>query len=204
MPASARRCFWPPDRAVGQRLVHARPDGVAGYGKVFGTEGDVVPDARQHHLRFRVLLHEPGPPALGSGHGAVNQQRTGLVGVPGLAVVVVDVSQHAGQRVQQRGLPGAGRSEEEHALTGSDVQVEGMDGGFGPAGVPPAPSAGPDGGGVDRVAGVLGGDHQEKTGSVAALRDAKELRTPVRARPRVASQHRAPARMAPETVVRTM
>ena len=48
------------------------------------------------------------------------------------------------------------------------------------------------------------GRHQEKTGSVAALREAKELSTPVLARPRVASQDSPPAITAPEMVVKMM
>jgi hypothetical protein len=49
-----------------------------------------------------------------------------------------------------------------------------------------------------------GSGHQEKTGSVAAFREAKELRTPVFARPRVAIQDTAPAMMAPEMAVKMM
>ncbi|MNL73745.1 hypothetical protein D3C87_1992490 [compost metagenome] len=77
-----------------------------------------------------------------------------------------------------------------------------MNGRLGPAGMPPSPALGGDGGRPDRAA--LRGGHQLKTGSEAALREAKELSTPVLARPRVATQERAPAMMAPEIVVKVM
>jgi hypothetical protein len=51
---------------------------------------------------------------------------------------------------------------------------------------------------------LVGRGHQLEMGSVAALRDAKELSTPVLARPRVAIQDKAPAMTAPEMAQNTM
>ena len=191
---------------VVQRLVHAGPDGVAGHGEVFGAEGDVVANAGEDHLCLRVLLHQSGPAALLPGHGAVNQQRARLVGVPGVAAVVVYVPQHPCQGVEERGLAGTGRSQEKHPLPRADLQVEGTHGRFGAPRMAPAPAAGRDGSRTHRDGCLMPrkGAHQEKTGSVAALRDAKELSTPVLARPRVAIQDSAPAMMAPEMAVKMM
>ena len=91
---------------VVKRLVHARPDFVAGHGEVLGAEGDVVAHPGEDHLRFGVLLHQAGAAAPLTRGRAVDQQRTGLVGIAGLAVVV-HVPQHPGEGVQQRGLAGA-------------------------------------------------------------------------------------------------
>ena len=195
---------------VVQRLVHARPDLVAGNREVLRAEGDVVAEAGEHHLGFGVLLHEAGTAAPGARRLAVDQEAAGFVGVVTVGRAAVArcaasrgaVAEHAGEGVEQRGFAGAGGPQEQDALPGTDVQVQPVDRGFGAAGVAPAPAAGGDRGGADTA--VVRCGHQEKTGSVAALRDANELSTPVLARPRVAIQDRAPAMIAPEMAVKMM
>jgi hypothetical protein len=110
----------------------------------------------EHHLRFRVLLHQPGAAALRPWRGAVDQEAAGLVCVLGVAGVTGvtggagrAVAQHAGQGVEQRRLAGAGGPQQEHALPRPDVQVKAADRGPGPSGMPPAPAAGRDGGRPD-------------------------------------------------------
>ena len=223
MPASARRCFCPPDRAdVGWSSGRcASPTssnasctrlqiGVAGHREVFGAERDVVAEAGEDHLRFGVLLHQSGAAALGARRLAVDQEAAAFVrvvtvggpAVVGCAASGGAVTQHAGEGVQQGGFAGARGSQEQHPLPRADVQVQGVDGRCGAAGVAPAPAAGGDRGGADTA--VVFAGHQLKTGSVAALRDANELSTPVLASPRVAIQDSAPAMMAPEMAVKMM
>ena len=79
-----------------------------------------------------------------------------------------------------------------------------MDCGYGAAGVPPAPATGGNRGGAHSGSAGVGSGHQLKTGSEEAFRDAKELSTPVFARPRVATQETAPAITAPEMAQKTM
>ncbi len=64
---------------VVERLAHARPDLRRRDGEVLRPEGDVVAEAGKHHLRFRVLLHQPGAAALRPWRGTVDQQASGLV-----------------------------------------------------------------------------------------------------------------------------
>ncbi|GIU56530.1 hypothetical protein NicSoilC12_22790 [Arthrobacter sp. NicSoilC12] len=141
---------------VVEGLAHARPDLRRRDGEVLRPEGDVVAEAGEHHLRFRVLLHQPGAAALRPWRGAVDQEAPGLVSIFGVAGVAGPasrasraVAQHAGQGVEQRRLAGAGGPQQEHALPRPDVQVKAADRGPGPSGVPPAPAAGRDGGRTD-------------------------------------------------------
>lgn len=195
---------------VVQRLVHARPDRVAGNREVLRAERDVVAEAGEHHLGFGVLLHEAGAAPPGVRRLAVDQEAAGfvrVVAVWGAAVGCCHVSggtvaEHAGEGVEQRGFAGAGGAQEQDALPGTDVQVQPVDCRPDSSGVAPAPAAGGDRGGADTA--VVRCGHQEKTGSVAALRDANELSTPVLARARVAIQDRAPAMIAPEMEVKMM
>ena len=74
-PASARRCFCPPESVGGrmierqvepdrvERRAHARPDLVARDAEVLAAERDVVADARHDELRLGILQHQPGPAA---------------------------------------------------------------------------------------------------------------------------------------------
>ena len=119
MPASARRCFCPPDRAdvgwsSGSRAparrrraprARARQISSAGHREVLRAEGDVVAEAGEHHLRFRVLLHQPGTAALGARRLAVDQQAAGLVGVVtvGSAAVVRVPLPRCCRRARRRG-----------------------------------------------------------------------------------------------------
>ena len=126
-PASASRCFCPPESAlVGRSSGTSSPTASSasrtrgqissrGHAEVLAAERDVVADPGEDHLRVGVLQHEPGAARAPGGRHAVDEQRAGL-----LALVVA--AEHAGEAVQQRRLARPRRAEQQHALPGLDAE----------------------------------------------------------------------------------
>ncbi len=149
--------------------MHALPNHVPRDGEVLGTERDVVANAGQNHLSFRILLHQTGTAALFAGCRAVNQERARLIRI------VFLVPEDAREGVEERRLARPRRSQQQDPFTRLDAQVKALDGGRGPAGVPPSPAFRGDGSRPD----PSGPRHQLKTGSDAAFREANEPSTPL-------------------------
>ena len=220
IPASARRCFWPAGEgrtsdgpAAGRRLPVRRRRALPGRAARSppAARTGFPPRRRRRRPAGRAPPGCPGPAAsagpapLGAAAGRRRPSRPAASPAsPGAQRVAVVLAQHPGQGMQQGGLAGARRGP-----AAAPVRPGGCPGpGRGPPGRggprAASPSRGPDAGGAAEPASRTSLDRrrQEKTGSEAALREAKALSTPVLARPRVASQDRAPAMTAPETVVK--
>ena len=116
-PASATRCFCPPERRG-----HARGDLVFRHTVVFQPEGHVLAHDRGHELVVRVLKHHadfaPQRPAVGgvgSVH-AVDGQRAVLQRQQGVEVL------------DERGFAAAVVPEHGHKLAGGNVQLRTVEG----------------------------------------------------------------------------
>ena len=145
-PASASRCFCPPERAVVEwSSGRSRPTAASAAGtrrrissgstpRFSQTEGHVVAEAGQHGLGVGILQHESRGAAHLGGRGAVDEQLAALL-------ALVRAAEDAGEPVQQGRLAGAGRAQQQHPLPRLDDEVETAHGPVAAAGVPPAPAA---------------------------------------------------------------
>ena len=130
-PASASRCFCPPescDGGVVERQVEAdRVDGpgdaapglLAGHAEVLAPERHVVADPREDDLRVRILQHEAGPSARGG-------RRPPSIRSEPISLALVVAAEHAREGVQQRRLARARRAEQQHPLARLDDEVEAL------------------------------------------------------------------------------
>ena len=170
MPASASRCFWPPERADVGWSSGSRPSPTSSSASARvarsppGARRGFPRRRRRRRRGGRAPPGSPGPAASArpgrAGRGAGRRRSAGCRSRPrprrppaaaaaGQAAGGA-VAEHPGQGVEQRGLAGARRPQQQHALPGPDVQVQAADGGPGPAGVPPAPAPRGDRGRADR------------------------------------------------------
>ena len=175
----------------------APPDVGARNAQVLHAERHVVADPRQDHLRVGVLQDHADAVAPAVGAGAVDQEAAVLV-------AVLAAAEHAGQAVQQGGLAGTRRAEQQHALAGFDGEVEVADRPVGAAGVTPRPALGAHRRAATAARAVWSIRHGQALRVRASRPEANRLRAPVRASPRTTSQESRPATMAPERMAATM
>ena len=161
-PASASRCFCPPESDfVGRSSGTSRPTASSAsatrgqissrrHAEVLAAEGDVVAHLRQHHAGVGVLQHEPGAAAVRLRAGTPSMRSD-----PGL-VALVGAAEDAGQAVQQRRLAGARGAEEQHALPRLDAERDVADRpACPPSGVAPAPAPAAVEAGAGRLAPIV-------------------------------------------------
>ena len=169
-----------------ERFPHARPDPFAGDGEVLEAERDVVPHAREDHLRLGVLVHEA--------HRAAGVARVDTRDAqPARCGTAVRVLVHTGQCLQERGLAGPGRAQKQDAFAGLDDQVQVHQTGRLAAGVMPSEPL------QDHPrAREL---HGRFRGHRRTAPEASAPRTPVACRAFITAHMSSPAITAPESVV---
>ena len=120
-----------------QRLPDPGPNLVCGKLEILQPEGHVVADPGQHHLRLRVLHHQPDPAPLRLRRRVADPDPAGLL-------TFVSPAEHPGQGMQQGRLAGPGGPQQQHPLPGFDTQIEVAYRPGPAAGMAPAPALDPD------------------------------------------------------------